>query len=55
MNICDIVVGLDEVGMMVVVVLIYVKNIGSLVVEDLFWINMIGDDVGGVMCVCIVG
>ncbi|KAK0659446.1 hypothetical protein QBC41DRAFT_47288 [Cercophora samala] len=53
MNIRDIVVGVNEGGTMVAAALTYVKNTGSPVAEDLPWTNMIGDDVGGVTCVCI--
>ncbi|KAK3377997.1 hypothetical protein B0H63DRAFT_397624 [Podospora didyma] len=52
MNIRDIVVGIEE-GAIVAIALTYVKNTGSPAAEDLPWAGMIGDDVGGVTCVCI--
>ncbi|KAK4204275.1 hypothetical protein QBC40DRAFT_104762 [Triangularia verruculosa] len=53
MNIRDIVVGLNEGGTIVAAALTCVKNTGSPAAEDLPWTNMIGDDVGGVTCICI--
>lgn len=53
-NIEDIVLGLEG-QTIVAVALTYVKNTGSPVFEDLPWVGMISDDVGGVTCICISG
>ncbi|KAK4167995.1 hypothetical protein QBC43DRAFT_341799 [Cladorrhinum sp. PSN259] len=52
MNVRDIVIGLDG-NNIVAAAMTYVKNTGSLVEEDLPWARTIGDDVGGVTCICI--
>ncbi|KAK3995031.1 hypothetical protein QBC44DRAFT_305646 [Cladorrhinum sp. PSN332] len=54
MNIRDIVLGLDG-NDIVAAAMTYVKHSGSPVEEDLPWASTIGDDVGGVTCVCITG
>jgi len=54
MNIRDIVLGLEG-DRIVATALTYVKKTGSPVAEDLPWAATIGDDVGGVTCICILG
>lgn len=54
MNVRDIVVGIGS-GTVVAAALTFVKNTGSPVAEDIPWPAAIGDDVGGVTCICISG
>lgn len=54
MNVRDIVVGIDD-GTVTAAALTFVKNTGSPVAEDIPWPAAIGDDVGGVTCICITG
>ncbi len=54
MNIRDIIVGFED-GTLIAVALTYAKNTGSPAAEDLPWASAIGDDVGGVTCVCLSG
>ncbi|KAB5575719.1 hypothetical protein GE09DRAFT_601907 [Coniochaeta sp. 2T2.1] len=48
----DIVIGIEN-GSVVATALTYVKNTESPVGEDIPWPAAIGDDVGGVTCICI--
>lgn len=54
MNVRDIVVGWED-GVVIATALTYARNTGSLVAEDLPWAGAIGEDVGGVTCVCVSG
>lgn len=54
MNIRDIILGLDGDNI-VAAAMTYVKNSGSPVAEDLPWASIIGDDVGGITCICTSG
>ncbi|KAK4226520.1 hypothetical protein QBC38DRAFT_227645 [Podospora fimiseda] len=51
-NIQDIVLGLNG-NDIVVTAMIYIRHSGNPVEEDLPWASTIGDDVGGLTCVCI--
>lgn len=57
MNIRDIVLGLDgrDNNTIIAAALTYCKNTGSPAAEDLPWAGMIGEDVGGVTCICVSG
>ncbi|OIW29533.1 hypothetical protein CONLIGDRAFT_332240 [Coniochaeta ligniaria NRRL 30616] len=52
MNVRDIVIGIED-ETVVAAALTFVKNTGSPVAEDIPWPSAIGDDVGGVTCICI--
>jgi GNAT superfamily N-acetyltransferase len=54
MNVRDIVIGIEN-ETIVATALTFVKNTGSPVAEDIPWPSAIGDDVGGVTCICITG
>lgn len=54
MNVRDIVIGMEN-GTVIAAALTFVKNTGSPVAEDIPWPAAIGDDVGGVTCICITG
>lgn len=54
MNVRDIVIGVENEAI-VAAALTYVKNTGSPVAEDIPWPSAIGEDVGGVTCICIAG
>ncbi|KAM7186938.1 hypothetical protein V8F33_011545 [Rhypophila sp. PSN 637] len=53
LNIRDIILGLQG-DRIVATAITYVKKTGSPVAEDLPWAATIGDDVGGVTCICIL-
>jgi len=53
MNIRDIILGLEG-DTIVAIAITYSKNNGSPTVEDLPWADTLGDDVGGVTCICII-
>lgn len=54
MNVRDIVLGFEG-DTIVATAITYFKNNGSPVGDDLPWAATIGDDVGGVTCICITG
>ncbi len=54
MNVRDIVLGFED-GVIIAAALTYTNNTGSTVAEDLPWASSIGNDVGGVTCVCVSG
>jgi GNAT superfamily N-acetyltransferase len=51
-NVKDIVLGVEK-GMVVAVALTYTPSCGSPIASNLPWAGQIGNDVGGVTCVCI--
>jgi len=53
-HIRDIVVGIQD-GTVVAAALTYVPDADSPIAEDIPWPAAIGDDVGGVTCICITG
>jgi len=54
MNVRDIVLGLEG-ETIVAIAITYCRNTGSPTLDDLPWAASIGDDVGGVTCICITG
>ncbi|KAK1760497.1 hypothetical protein QBC47DRAFT_419271 [Echria macrotheca] len=54
MNMQDIVLGYQG-DTIVATAITYCKNTGSPALEDLPWASMMGDNVGGVTCICIAG
>ena len=50
----DIVIGVEN-GTIIATALTYVKGTESPVGEDIPWPAAMGDDVGGVTCICITG
>jgi hypothetical protein len=51
-NVKDVVLGLDN-GVIVAVALTYTPSCGSPIASNLPWAGRIGNDVGGVTCICI--
>lgn len=41
--------------MFVVVVIMFILNDGSVFVVDIFWLLMLGNDIGGIICICFNG
>lgn len=54
MHLEDVILGLEG-DTIVSVAIIYTPTSGSPILDDLPWARTLGDDVGGVTCVCIVG
>lgn len=52
MHVRDIIIGVEN-ETIVAAALTYIKNTGSPIAEDLPWAATLGDDVGGVTCICI--
>ena len=54
MNMSDVILGLEG-DTIVATALTYVRNTGNYVSENLPWAQNIGEDVGGITCICITG
>jgi len=50
----DVILGLEG-DTIVATALTYVRNTGNYVSENLPWAQNIGEDVGGITCICITG
>ncbi|KAK2073710.1 hypothetical protein P8C59_007967 [Phyllachora maydis] len=55
MNMSDVVLGTDEQGDIVAMAITYCRLTAGPLTDDLPWPTVLGDDVGGVTCMCVTG